>query len=167
MCLWVLPTEERCRGQRRIQTLGQLGPESLYEAPKGQRDWLGWGGECWWWTWCWKAWEALGKGRLEQRIYGPCWLEGQSVTEENVRVTTEHAGLLHDSEGLTKTSVSQNDPMTRQFSHSNKVLTSCPSAACAPVLGPLLHWERLMASLAQLSTSLCRSSVKVPLPFWV
>lgn len=47
------------------------------------------------------------------------------------------------------------------------MLTSCPTAACVPVLGPLLHWERLMASLAQLSTSWCRSSVKVPLPFWV
>lgn len=46
-------------------------------------------------------------------------------------------------------------------------IISCPSAPCAPVLGPLLHWERLIASLAQLSTSWCRSSVKVPLPFWV
>lgn len=45
-------------------------------------------------------------------------------------------------------------------------MISCPSAACAPVFGPLLHWDRLM-SLAQLSTSSCRSSVKVPLPFWV
>lgn len=47
------------------------------------------------------------------------------------------------------------------------MLTSCPSTAVAPFLGPLLHWERLMASLAKLSTSWSRSSVKVPFPFWV
>ena len=44
-------------------------------------------------------------------------------------------------------------------------LTSCACAACAPVFGPFL--QRLMASLAQLSTSWCRSLVKVTCPFWV
>lgn len=47
------------------------------------------------------------------------------------------------------------------------MLTSSPNPPCAPVLGPLFPWDWLMASLAQLSTSWCRSSVKVPLPFWV
>lgn len=50
------------------------------------------------------------------------------MIEKEVRVTTEHAGLLHDSKGLTKTK--KNVPMTRQFLHSKKVLNAYIMSQC-------------------------------------
>lgn len=69
MCLSAPPTEESCTGEMGIQTPEQLGLESLYESPEGQKDWPGWGCE---WRWCCRLWVELGRGTLELRICGLC-----------------------------------------------------------------------------------------------
>lgn len=53
--------------------------------------------------WGWKAWEVLGRGSLELKIYVPRWLEGLSGIEGGKKVrknsTAEYAALLQRVSG--------------------------------------------------------------------
>lgn len=119
-------------GQRHIQNPEQLAPENLYGVPEELREWLRC--ECEWWPCC----NLLGewdRDTQELRICAPYWLGGHSGMEKSI-VSAQKSNNQHE-----------------WTSKQQRVLTSCPSTAVAPFLGPLLHWERLMASLAKLSTS--------------